>query len=468
MKTVSVIGLGLSPADLTAAHLELIGSADILIGGKRHLAYFEDLPCIKKEISKNLSEVTVFIRQHMADKTIAVLASGDPLFYGIGSYLVKKLGAEHVRIYPNITSVSAAFARIKESWQDACVISMHGRFDESELTAALHRENKIALLTDPQHSPAWLGQFLAKKEINDFRMCVLEQLGTDTEKVQWFEAEEAAEKDFAEPNLVILQKAEQASGLFPSERVEQASSLFTPEKVKQTSSLFTSESIEQASSLFIRNNDMNKSEACSGSGNKLEACSALHLGMPDYAFEHEKGLITKSEVRGVTLSKLRLNSPDLILWDLGAGSGSVSVEASLFLPKGKIFALEQHPERIAQIRENRRRFGVYQMEVIQTILPDGLENLPRPDRVFIGGGGKNLESIIKAASGYLKPTGIMVINTVLVQNIQTALDTLQKNRFITEIIQVQISAGKAMPWGERLAAQNPVWIVTGIRNEETQ
>ncbi|MGE0083126.1 MAG: precorrin-6y C5,15-methyltransferase (decarboxylating) subunit CbiE [Desulfococcaceae bacterium] len=450
MKTVSVIGLGLSPADLTAAHLELIGSADILIGGKRHLAYFEDLPCIKKEISKNLSEVKEFIRLNMADKAITVLASGDPLFYGIGSYLVKKIGAENVHIYPNITSVSAAFARIKESWQDACVISMHGQFDEGELLFAMHRENKIALLTDPQHSPAWLGQFLLKKEINDFRMCVLEQLGTDTEKMQWFEAEEAAEKDFAEPNLVILQKTEQASGLF------------TPEKV------------EQASSLFIRN-DMNKPETCYRSGNKLEACSTvsgnrleacstLHLGMPDECFEHEKGLITKSEVRAVTLSKLRLCSPDLILWDLGAGSGSVSVEASLFLPKGKIFTLEQHPERIAQIRENRRRFGVYQMEVIQTVLPDGLENLPRPDRVFIGGGGKNLETIIRTAAGYMKTPGIMVINTVLVQNIQTALDTLQKSGFIAEIIQVQISAGKAMPWGERLAAQNPVWIVTGMRD----
>ena len=420
MKTVSVIGLGLSPADLTAVHLEIIGSADILIGGKRHLAYFENFSGIKKEIGKHLGEVADFIRQNMADKSIAVLASGDPLFYGIGSYLVKKIGAEHVRIYSNITSVGAAFARIKEPWQDACILSMHGHFDESELIAALHREKKIALLTDPQHSPSWLAKFLLEKECRSFDICVLEQMGTEAEQVQWHSPENAAEKDFAEPNLLILRrKAEQTSSLFPSEKM-----------------------------------------------NKLEACSALYLGMPDEAFAHEAGLITKAEVRAVTLSKLRLNSPNLILWDLGAGSGSVSVEASLFLPKGKIFALEQHPERIAQIRENRRRFGAYQMEVIQAIVPDGLEHLPQPDRIFIGGGGKNLETIIRAAAAYMKVPGIMVINTVLLQNMQTALDTLQKNGFITEIIQVQISAGKAMPWGQRLAAQNPVWIVTGIRNEE--
>ncbi len=406
MKMVSVIGLGLSTADLTAEHLKIIGSADILIGGKRHLAFFENFSGIKKEIGKNLGEVADFVRQHRADRAIAVLASGDPLFHGIGSYLVKKIGAEHVRIWPNVTSVSAAFARIKQSWQDACIISMHGQLDESQLMEALCRENKIALLTDPQHSPAWLAQFLAKKEITAFRMCVLEQMGTDAEQMQWLDAKEAAEKKFADPNLVILIRKE-----------------------------------------------------------KMQFSANLHTGMPDDVFAHENGLITKAEVRAVTLSKLRLNSPDLTLWDLGAGSGSVSVEASLFLPKGKIFALEQHPERIAQIRENRKRFGAYQMEVMQTVVPDGLENLPRPDRVFIGGGGKHLESIIRAAAGYMKDNGVMVINTVLLQNMQTALDTLRKIGFTMEIIQMQISAGKAMPWGERLAAQNPVWIVTGNKND---
>ncbi|MEZ4527409.1 MAG: precorrin-6y C5,15-methyltransferase (decarboxylating) subunit CbiE [Desulfobacterales bacterium] len=150
MKPVLIIGLGLSPSDLTAVHLAIIGSADILMGGKRHLAFFENFSGIKKEISKNLSEVAEFIRQHMADKAIVRVGLRDPLFYGVGSWLVKKIGAEHVRIYPNITSVSAAFSRIREPWQDARIISMHGKFDERELMSVLCRESKNrSSWTDP-------------------------------------------------------------------------------------------------------------------------------------------------------------------------------------------------------------------------------------------------------------------------------------------------------------------------------
>lgn len=404
MNPVSVIGMGLSPKDLTAAHWEKIRSADILMGGKRHLSYFEDFPGQKKEIDKNLKELTEFIRGNMFRMKIAVLASGDPLYYGIGSYLIKMLGPESVRIYPNISSVSAAFARIKTSWQDARVLSMHGKYDEDELLSVLKEEKKIALLTDPRHSPAWLARFLMEKRMKDFRICVLEQLGMDGEQVQWYSPEEAAEKEFAEPNLVILLKDAEE---------------------------------------------------------KREA--ELFFGMPDENFEHQKGLITKAEVRAVTLSKLRLSSPELVLWDLGAGSGSVSVEASFLLPKGKIYALEQHPERIAQIRQNKERFRAYQVKVVQTVLPEGLETLPKPDRIFIGGGGKNLENIIRISSACLREEGIMVINTVLLQNIQTASDTLADCGFSTEIVQIQICSGRPMPWGRRLAAQNPVWIISGFR-----
>ncbi|MEE4358036.1 MAG: precorrin-6y C5,15-methyltransferase (decarboxylating) subunit CbiE [Desulfococcaceae bacterium] len=405
MNPVSVIGMGLSPKDLTAAHWEKIRSADILMGGKRHLSYFEDFPGQKKEIDKNLKELTEFIRENMFRMKIAVLASGDPLYYGIGSYLIKMLGPESVRIYPNISSVSAAFARIKTSWQDARLLSMHGKYDEDELLSVLKEEKKIALLTDPRHSPAWLARFLMEKRMKDFRICVLEQLGMDGEQVQWYSPEEAAEKEFAEPNLVILLK----------------------------------------------------------DGNAESRETELFFGMPDENFEHQKGLITKAEVRAVTLSKLRLSSPDLVLWDLGAGSGSVSVEASFLLPKGKIYALEQHPERIAQIRQNKERFRAYQVEVVQAVLPEGLETLPGPDRIFIGGGGKNLENIIRISSRYIREKGIMVINTVLLQNIQTASDTLADCGFSTEIVQIQISSGRPMPWGRRLAAQNPVWIISGFR-----
>jgi precorrin-6Y C5,15-methyltransferase (decarboxylating) len=188
----------------------------------------------------------------------------------------------------------------------------------------------------------------------------------------------------------------------------------------------------------------------------------LRLGTPDECFEHQQGLITKSEVRAVTLAKLRLG-PGQVLWDLGAGSGSIAMEASLLIGKGRMVAVEKSPRRIAQIKANARRFHVRHLSVVQAELPEGLNGLPTPDRIFIGGGGKDLTGIIAAAAGYLGPGGLVVINTVLLQNANGAVATLQKLGFATEFVQVQIHRSQPMPYGERLEALNPVWIITGLR-----
>lgn len=401
---VTVIGMGLSPADLTAEHRRLISAADVLVGGKRHLACFPGFPGTTKEISGRLTEVADFIRERMTRERVVVIASGDPLFYGIGTYLVKTLGAENVRIYPNITSVSAAFARIRESWHDARLISLHGRFDEPALIDALVSSEKIALLTDPEHSPAWLAGFLGRRGVTGFRMCVLEQLGSDSEQIRWFDDVSSLEKmTFSEPNLVILRR----QNGFPA--------------------------------------------------------PVLYPGMPENVYDHQGGLITKREVRVISLSRLRLTGPDLVLWDLGAGSGSVSVEASLFIRTGRIIAVEKEPERVKQIRNNRARFGVHNMEIVQAVLPEGLEHLPDPDRIFIGGGGKALAKMIRAAVERLSPEGVMVVNTVLLQNLNSALETMTRAGLATEVVQIQVSTDRTMPWGTRLQAQNPVWIVSGLK-----
>ncbi len=127
MKPVSVIGMGLSHQDLTETHVKQIRHADILIGGKRLLGFFDDYQGIKKEITGNIKDIIQYIKDRMEKYAIVVLASGDPLFFGIGSVLVNALGPENVFIYPNISSVSAAFSRIREPWGDAHIISMHGR-----------------------------------------------------------------------------------------------------------------------------------------------------------------------------------------------------------------------------------------------------------------------------------------------------------------------------------------------------
>jgi precorrin-6Y C5,15-methyltransferase (decarboxylating) len=404
MKAVSIIGMGMGPQDLTARHLRIIAQADILVGGRRLLEHFNHLPAQKKPIDKNIEALIDFAREKSKHHKIVVLASGDPLFYGIGARMAAALGARQVRIHPNISSVAAAFARIKEPWNDTRVISLHGRQNDEALFSALETENKIAVFTDPQKNPAWLAARLIAKEFSNFKMCVLEAMGSDAERYGWHSLENAAGLKFAEPNMVVLKRR--------------------PLKSKYR--------------------------------------HRLHFGAPDSWFDHQGGLITKSEIRAITLCKLRL-ATDHTLWDLGAGSGSISIEASLIIKRGKIFAVEQNPRRIEDLKNNRMQFKVRNLKIVEAVLPGGLSGLPRPDRIFIGGGGKDLNSIVLAAAKYLKPGGRIVINTVLLPNLQVAMGALSRLKFETEAIQVQILRSRKMPWAERFEAQNPVWIILLLR-----
>jgi precorrin-6Y C5,15-methyltransferase (decarboxylating) len=329
------------------------------------------------------------------------------MFFGIGERLVDALGSENVTILPNISSVAAAFARIKEPWNDVRVVSLHGRKNESRLFKALENENKVAVFTDSLNTPQRIAARLIEKDFVNFEICVLERLGNAAERYQWYPLPRAAGMNFLEPNLVILKR--RAMHPMPTAK--------------------------------------------------------LCLGAPDNWYDHPAGLITKAEVRALALAKLRL-APGHIFWDLGAGSGSIAIEAALFVKRGKIFAVEQDPARIEQIQNNQHRFGVRNLKIIQTVMPAGLSDLPHPDRIFIGGGGKNLKKIIETAAQSLKPDGIIVINAVLIPNVQIAVTTLRKLGFETDVIQIQVHRGREMPWGDRLEAQNPVWIISGIRKVE--
>lgn len=150
---------------------------------------------------------------------------------------------------------------------------------------------------------------------------------------------------------------------------------------------------------------------------------------------------------------------------MGAGSGSISIEAGQFITRGDIFAVEQNAGRIAHIHENRNRFGIGNLEIIQARLPDGLAELPDPDRIFIGGGGDNLAHIVRRAAQRLKPGGIVVINTVLIDNLTAAGQALDELGFAVDRIQVQVNRATPMPFSQRFEATNPIWIVTGSRSE---
>jgi precorrin-6Y C5,15-methyltransferase (decarboxylating) len=403
MKRVHIIGMGMGPEDLTARHKNIIDKADILVGGRRLLAFFNEIPAQKKSIGKDIDAIITFVKEKCKKHRVVVLASGDPLFYGIGTRLAAALGARRVQIHPNINSVAAAFARINEAWNDTCIISLHGRKNDERLFSALENENIVAVFTDPVKDPGWLARRLIEKEFSNFKMCVLEALGSNSERFGWYSLKKAAGVKFADPNMVVLKRS--------------------PTGIKST--------------------------------------RPITPGAPDSWYDHSGGLITKSEIRAVVIAKLRL-APGQTLWDLGAGSGSISIEASVFIKKGKIIAVEKNTDRIEHIKNNRKRFRVRNLEIVQAVLPEGLSRLTRPDRIFIGGGGKDLKPIVTAAAQYLKPGGRIVINTVLIPNLQAVIDALKRFKFDTEVIQIQISRSRQMPWAERLEAQNPVWMITGL------
>jgi precorrin-6Y C5,15-methyltransferase (decarboxylating) len=396
---VCIVGMGMSAADLTAAQLEIIRSAKILVGGRRHLDQFRELSVDKKAITGRVKEIIDFIETHRADHRIVVLASGDPLFYGIGAHISRALGADQVTVLPNITSIAAAFARIKEPWSNARIISLHGRENRYKLLDALKSNNTVGVLTDGAHSPQWLAQWLMTKGIDHVEMAVFDKMGMPEEAFGWYLPEQAAEKNFSQPNVAILRLKENTPNANP-----------------------------------------------------------LIMGMSNDAYRHEGGLITKPEVRAVTLSKLHLR-PGQTLWDLGAGSGSVGIEASVLLGHGRIVSVEQNAERVDHIQQNARQYKLYNLDAVQAKLPKGLEMLPPPDRIFIGGGGRDLYDILRSAVGFLASGGRVVVNTVLVDNLTGVLDTLKAERMAANVVQVNVSRGKKMPWSCRFEAENPVWII---------
>lgn len=396
---VHVIGMGLGPADLTASHLALIEKASVLVGGKRHLSYFEDTAAVKKEISSPVSGVLDFIEAHMGDGLVVVLASGDPLFFGIGKTLIERLGADQVVIHPNVTSMAAAFARLRLSWQDASWVSLHGRDNMSALAKAMDDKDLLCVLTDPANDPLSV-KTMADAHDYIWHMWVLENLGASNEKIISMDQMTGVGQTFAQPNVVVLQKGALAAPMGP-----------------------------------------------------------LRLGTPDNRFVHDKGLITKAPVRILSLAALEL-APDNVLWDLGAGSGAVGIEATLFLPAGFVYAVEKNQQRVAQIKANIERFQVKNLSVIQAQLPDGLADLPRPDRVFIGGSGKHLGRVLDVAVNVLNPLGRIVVNTVLMETLHLAVSVLEEKGFDVSLTHAQISNSRNMPWGRRMEALNPVWIIS--------
>ncbi len=417
MNKVDVIGMGQSRSDLTALHLSLIHRADLLVGGLRHLAMFPDFMGNTFAIKADIPAVIGKIKSAMDTQQVVVLASGDPMFHGIGSTLARHFPLEQLRIYPNISAIGAAFSAICQPWQDAKLVSLHSKAGDGFIFQSLKCETKVAFLTGPTKDPVYIGKQLIQNRIDGFRVCVLENLGhPEKEKISWFnDYDRLISGEFSHPNIVILLRDVSGQNI-PAQ-------LIVPHET--------------------------------------------HPGLPDETFRHSRGLITKSEIRALSLAKLRLTHKAHVLWDIGAGSGSVGVEAALQLPWGDVYAVEKNKDRISDIQYNVQQFQLSNVKVLNLDFPVGSEILRDPDRIFVGGGGKGLDKIIDCCCQRINPHGIIVVNTVVMESMHAAIGRLKTNGFKTEMIQVQVSRSKPMPYGNRLDALNPVWIISA-RKERIQ
>jgi precorrin-6Y C5,15-methyltransferase (decarboxylating) len=389
----------MGPDDLSPSALKIISEAQVLAGGRRHLDYFPDHPGEKVILGKNPEETLKTLLPLAETRRVVILASGDPNYYGIGPLAAQILGPDRLVIHPNVTAVQAASARLKMAWQDAAVVSLHGRGWEA-LAKALGQA-KIMIYTDPAHPPEAVARYLVGRGIREARLCVLENLGQKDERVAWFSPEEAAARRFSPLNMVVI--------------------------LKEVSS---------------------------------PPSQVLMLGMPEDALAHDSGMITKAEIRAAALAKLRLG-PGQVLWDVGAGSGSVGLEATLLVPGGRVFAIEKEPARAAMIRQNRDKFAVQNLEVVEAEAPECLEALPDPDRVFVGGGGARLEEILDAASRRLRPGGRVVVAATLLGTLERARTWLKNRGRDMEVVQLQVSRDRPLAGGAYLHALNPVWLISG-------
>lgn len=406
---IYLIGIGDDgPRGLPKKQIDLIQQAQFLAGGERHLSFFTDHPAKKMIVKSNLKELAERLSEGLSrGERMAVLASGDPLFYGIGAFLLKKLPPDRIEVLPAVSAMQLAFAAAKLPWDEAALVSVHAKPLERLLKPA-QTADTIGVFTEDGDAPGKIAKFLVERGLDDFDAVVCERLGNEKQTVGRFRLSELNGRIFDPLNTVIL----------------------------------------------LRHPRPEKHPAAAGQ---------LDIGLPEESFAHRKpklGLITKSEIRILSIAKLRL-FPEAVVWDIGAGSGSVSIESARIATCGKVYAIEKNEEDIENVRENISRFNTQNVIAILGKAPDALAQIPDdPDAVFVGGSAGRMMDILELVQSRLNPDGRIVLNLATVENLAETLDSIKKLDLEHELMQVQISRGAPILDMTRFEALNPVTIVT--------
>jgi len=405
-RAVTVIGIGDDGCKgLTSRAMDAVARAGWLVGGERQLAFFPAFGGERIVLKDGISAALERVAAVAAESHVCVLASGDPMFFGIGSLVVRAVGAAHVEIIPQPSAAQWAFARAGMKWDDAGFISLHGRPRRGFLTR-LKRQAKVALFTDEDNSPPRLAAHMVEHGEIGWTAWVCENLAGPGERVRRFAvAELASAADIGPLNVLLLVRQEVGNG----------AGWRAPPAIP-----------------FLHED-------------------AFAKRMP------KKGLITKREVRLLSLASLGIR-PDSVVWDIGAGSGSVAIEAALLAPEGRVYAVEVDPEGIEICRDNVRAHAVDNVEVVAGRAPEALADLDAPDAVFVGGSKGSMEEIIDVALARLKPGGRLVANAITLENAGEAYQAFRRRELVPEVTLLQVSRGEPLARYLRYEALNPIQI----------
>jgi precorrin-6B C5,15-methyltransferase / cobalt-precorrin-6B C5,C15-methyltransferase len=405
-------------ASLCSEALQAIREAKHVIAGTRLLdTLAEEITQAKHyDLTGAMKQVPDWIKTALEnDEAVAVLATGDPLCHGIAGFLSGKLDKTRVRILPNLSTLQLAFAELKLPWQSAAIVSVHAqdagewilgatpRHGLYDLMRHCRQRDLLAVLTSPENNPPRIARMLQIEGLAGvFEIAIAQCLKQPEQSVTGFlPVSEVAAKDYADPNVVILKR-------------------------------------------------------------KTPQAAPILFGLSDDSFSQrkpEKGLITKREVRAVSLARMQLRR-DSIVWDIGAGSGSVGLDAARLCADGHVYAIEKNADDIANVQENHAAWGISNYTFVHGKAPQYLDTWPNPDAVFIGGSGGELAELIALSLGRLREGGWLVMNFVTLENLSMAVETLKRLGAEWDVSQIQASRSSPILNMNRLQAENPVWVVS--------
>ena len=407
---VHIIGIGDDGLDgLTGTSRQLIERADLLVGAEYTLALVPSARGERLPVGGNLDPAVKRIAS-APEKRIAVLVSGDPLFYGLARYLCDKLGKDRFEVVPHVSSMQLAFARVKESWEDAYLTNL-ANHPLPQVLERIRVADTVGLFTSDQCPPAAVARGLLDRKIDYFSAYVCENLGSPDERVTQGSLVELAGQEFASLNVMILVRKPGAPDR-PTEEI----------------------------------------------GRRL-------FGNADEVFLQSKpksGLLTPSEVRAMALAQMDLRARSTV-WDIGAGSGSVAIEAAQIAAAGMTYAIEMDQEDHALILANAEKFGVRNLTPVLGRAPDAWAKLPDPDAIFVGGSGREVNRLVDLAFDRLRPLGRLVANVSSIENLAEVHAAMHRRVDDAKVWMINIARGTYQLERVRFDALNPTFLLAVVK-----